>query len=260
MTTAISSRINLGGQVALVTGAGRGIGRACAIALAREGAVVCVADVQPPDETVATLEAQGYQALGLTMDVSQREQVENSVAQIVQKFGRISILVNNAGTCGRIGLEETTDELYNRDLDVILRGTYLCTQTVYPYMKEASYGKIVTISSIAGKMGGPTARPDSQSGVGRSGPAYAAAKGGVIAFAKWVARDGGRYGICSNVIAPGPIRTEMTRGFEYNNDIMPIGRMGEPEDVAEAVVFLASPAANFITGVVINVDGGMVMD
>ncbi len=260
MTTPISSRIDLHGEIALVTGGARGIGQAIAIALAREGASVVVADLLPAEETIAAIEAQGVRGLALTLDVTNREQVEQVFAEAAHQLGPISILVNNAGTCGRVSLENTSDEIYNRDMDTIMRGTYLCTQTVYSYMKQAKRGKIINISSVAGKMGGPTARPGSDSSIGRSGPAYAAAKGAVIAFTKWVAKDGGQYGICCNAIAPGPIDTEMIRGFEFNLDVMPIRRVGQPQDIAQAVVFLASPAANFISGSVLNVDGGMVMD
>lgn len=262
MTTPVSSRVTLAGRKALVTGGARGIGRACALALAREGANVAILDLLEPGETVAEIEALGGQALGFKASVSSRPEVERVVSEIAARWGGIDVLVNNAGVCARVGLEDLTDELYERDMDVIMRGTYLCTQLVYPYMKAAGYGKIVTISSVSGKMGGPTSRKGitAQEQVGRSGPAYAAAKGAVMAFTKWVARDGGRYGICANVIAPGPIHTELTRGFDYAVEALPIGRWGEPEDVAEAVVFLASPASNFITGSVIDVDGGMVMD
>jgi len=242
-----------------VTGAARGIGQACALALAQEGAHIAVCDVVMPEETVVQLQKLGRQALGLVMDVSARAQVAQAIEQVLGKWGKLDILVNNAGVCARVGLEELTDELYQRDLDVILRGTYLCTQLVYPHMKTAGYGKIVNISSVAGKMGGPSARPGANL-VGRSGPAYAAAKGGVISFTKWVARDAGRYGICVNAICPGPIRTEMTRGFDYDITALPLNRWGEPEDIAQAVVFLASPASNFITGTTLYVDGGMVMD
>jgi 3-oxoacyl-[acyl-carrier protein] reductase len=130
-------------------------------------------------------------------------------------------------------------------------------------MQRQGSGKIVNISSISGKIGGAVAGKAQEglppSAQGRSGPAYAAAKGGVIAFTKWVAKDGGRYGIYANAICPGGVSSEMTRGFDYSVESLPIARMGEPEDVAEAVVFLASNAANYITGQALNVDGGLVM-
>ena len=149
-----------------------------------------------------------------------------------------------------------------REIDVIVRGTFLFTQAVYEPMKRQGGGKIVNISSISGKRGGAVsgvAQPGSVGG-GRSGPAYAMAKGGVIAFTKWVAKDAGRYGILVNAVCPGPIESEMTRGFDYAVAGQPVDRMGQPRDVAQAVLFLASPMSNYITGQTLNIDGGLLMD
>lgn len=258
----ISGKIDLRRQAAIVTGGARGIGRACALALAREGANVAVADVIPAEEAVAAIRSHGGEAFWQETDVTATADVGWLVRAVTDRWGRIDILVNNAGTVQRVGLEDLTEELWDRDIGTILRGTYLCTRAVYPIMKEQGYGKIVTVSSIAGIAGGPVSRAVAP-GIeqrGRSGPAYAAAKGGVIAFMKWVAKDGARYGIYANCVAPGPIRTEMTRGFEYDLGSAPLQRMGEPEDVAEAVLFLASQASNWVTGTVLTVDGGMLMD
>src|SRR5919204_3491399 len=126
-------------------------------------------------------------------------------------------------------------------------------------MKRQGGGKIVNISSISGKLGGAVSRgPEGPRG--RSGPAYATAKGGVIAFTKWVAKDAGRYGILVNAVCPGPIESDMTRGYDYNVTGQPIARMGQPRDVAQVVVFLASQMSNYVTGQTLNVDGGMLMD
>jgi len=260
--TEISGKINLNGRVAIVTGGARGIGAAVCRALAREGVNVVVADLLDTVETEATVRGYGVQALGVRTNVTDRQQVTELVQKAIDTFGRIDILVNDAGTVGRADLEETDDEIWDRDTGVIMKGTYLCTQAVYPRMKAQGGGKMVNISSVSGKIGGAVSKAgDSQEAMkGRSGPAYAAAKGGVIAFTKWVAKDGGRYGVYVNAICPGPISSEMTRGFEYGVNSQPIQRMGEPEDVAEAVVFLASNASNFITGQTLNVDGGLVMD
>jgi len=249
-------------KIAIVTGGARGIGQACAVALAREGAHVCVTDVIPTDETVGKVKSLGRQAIGVKTDVSKKADVVNMVAQVVEKFGRIDILVNNAGTCWRVPLEELTEEQWDRDVNTIMKGTFLCTQAVYPHMQKQKGGKIVNIASISGKIGGAVSKAGTgvEGKRGRSGPAYAAAKGGVIAFTKWVAKDAGCYGIYVNAVAPGGTETEMTKGYDYPVDDLPISRMGKPEDVAQMVIFLASDASNYTTGQAINVDGGWVMD
>ncbi|MDP2838702.1 MAG: SDR family NAD(P)-dependent oxidoreductase, partial [Syntrophales bacterium] len=228
-------------KIAIVTGGARGIGQACAIALAKEGAHVCVTDIIPMDETLHAIKSFERQALGIKTDVSQKEDVLNMVAQVIEKFGKIDILVNNAGTCQRVPLEELTEEQWDRDVNTIMKGTFLCTQAVYPHMKKNGSGKIVNIASISGKIGGAVSKKGAgaEGKRGRSGPAYAAAKGGVIAFTKWVAKDAGCYGIYVNAIAPGGIETDMSKGFVYPIEDLPIARMGKPQDVAQMVVFLA---------------------
>ena len=258
----VSRPIDFRGRVAIVTGAARGIGRAIALALAREGADITVADVLPTDEAVAKIRAYGRRALGLQCDVTRSADIVSLIERTLGEFGRIDILVNNAGVAHRSGLEDTTEDMWYRDIDVIMTGTYRMTQAVFPIMKQQGYGKIVNISSVSGKIGGAVSKPTDTAETlhGRSGPAYATAKGGVLAFTKWVAKAGGHYGIYCNAVCPGPVETEMTHGFDYSVEGLPIARMGQPEDIAEAVVFLASPAANYITGQTLNVDGGMVMD
>lgn len=248
-------------RVAIVTGGARGIGKACAMALAREGADICITDIIPMEETVAEIKALGREAIGIKTDVSSKQSVLSMVAEAVKKFGRIDILVNNAGTCQRVPLEELTEEQWDRDVNTIMKGTFLCTQAVYPHMKAKGYGKIVNIASISGKIGGAVSKKGTgvEGKRGRSGPGYAAAKGGVIAFTKWVAKDAGCYGIYVNSIAPGGIETDMSKGFVYPVEDLPISRMGQPDDIAKAVVFLASDASDYITGQSINVDGGWVM-
>ncbi len=242
-----------------MTGGARGIGRGCALALAREGADVVIADVIPMDDTVQEIKNLGRKALGIRTDVSKKSEVQNLVAAIVREFGKIDILVNNAGTCRRVSIEAISEEQWDKDINTILKGAFLCTQAVIPHMKRQGSGKIVNIS---GKIGGAVSKKTDDPALKgrRSGPAYAAAKGGLIALTKWVAKDVGAYGIYVNAVAPGGVNTPMTQGFAYPVDNLPIGRMGEPEDIAEAVVFLASSASNFITGQAINVDGGWVMD
>jgi 3-oxoacyl-[acyl-carrier protein] reductase len=249
---------DLRGQVALVTGAARGIGRACAVALARGGADVALADLLAVDEAAAAIDRHGRRALGLSLDVTAAADVRRAVERVARELGRLDILVTGAGILHRDALEETTEATWDRVVDVVLKGTFLAIQAAVPVMRAQGYGKIVTIASISGIIGGAVSRvsEDASARRGRSGPAYAAAKGGVIALTKWVAKDVGQAGIYVNAVAPGGVETEMTRGFRYPVEGLPIPRMGAPEDVAEAVAFLASPAANYITGQVLCVDGG----
>ena len=253
-----SERANLSGQVALVTGAARGIGRACALALARDGASVAGADLLAVDETLAEIKRSGRPGLGLTLDVTDGVSTRGAVRQVVAELGRLDILVTAAGILHRDPLEETTEATWDRVVEVVLKGTFLTIQAAVPVMRAQGYGKIVTISSVSGVIGGADSRARETAEVqrGRTGPAYAAAKGGVIALTKWVAKDVGQAGIYVNTVAPGAVETDMTRGYAYPVDALPIPRMGEPDDVAEAVAFLASPASNYITGQVLCVDGG----
>jgi 3-oxoacyl-[acyl-carrier protein] reductase len=253
----ISRTADLTGQVAIVTGAARGIGQACAWALAAEGADIVTADLGASDATLGRIRELGRRGLDLPTDVSRRDAVSALVTRVAAEFGRIDILVNNAGTLARVGIEDTTDELWDRDINTTLRGTFYCIQAVLPYMKARRYGKIVSISSVSGKIGGVASRATGATS-GRSGPAYAAAKAGVIALTKWVAKDVGRDGIYVNAIAPGGVETEMTRGYDYGVENIPIPRMGRPEDVAQAVVFLASQMSNYVTGAILDVNGGIV--
>jgi 3-oxoacyl-[acyl-carrier protein] reductase len=252
---------DLRGQVALVTGAARGIGRACALALARDGADLALADLLPVDETAAGVQRHGRRALGLRLDVTDGPATRDAVGRIVGEMGRLDVLVTGAGILHRDSLEATAEATWDRVVDVVLKGTFLAIQAAVPVMRAQGYGKIVAIASISGIIGGAVSRAhgDPSARAARSGPAYAAAKGGVIALAKWVAKDVGQAGIYVNAVAPGGVETEMTRGYAYPVDGLPIPRIGQPEDVGEAVAFLASPAANYITGQVVCVDGGWVV-
>lgn len=257
----IARPIDLHGRNALVTGAARGIGAATAMVLAREGANVAVADIISTEETVKRIEESGCQASGIEVNITESSDVKKMVTDAVDVFGHIDILVNNAGVVHRDPLMETSEATWNRVIDTILKGTFLCIQAMYPHMKDRGYGKIVNVSSISGIIGGAVSKPDDtpEQIKGRSGPAYAAAKGGVIALTRWIAKDIAKDGIYVNCIAPGACETEMTRGYDYGVQALPIARMGHPNDMAEAILFLASDASNYITGQVLNVDGGWVM-
>jgi len=245
------------GQVSIVTGAARGIGYAVALELARQGSHVVIVDIIDGADSAAEIERDaggGVRALAKVADVRSPEQVQAVVDETVEELGRLDVLVNNAGTVGRIDLESMDDETWERDLATNLRGTYLFTKAaIYPHMRDAGYGRVVNVSSISGIMGGPFATGD---GAGRSGPAYAASKGGVIAFTKWVAKEVGELGITVNTVAPGPIATPMTDDMTYSFAAQAIKRMGTPEDIAGAVGYLASPRTGFVTGETLKVCGG----
>jgi 3-oxoacyl-[acyl-carrier protein] reductase len=187
--------------------------------------------------------------------------VRDAVARVLDALGRLDVLVTAAGILHRDTLDETSEATWRRVLDVVLAGTFHAIQAAVPPMRARGYGKIVTISSISGIIGGAVSRAadDPSRRRGRSGPAYAAAKGGVIALTRWVAKDLGQAGIYANSVAPGGVDTEMTRGYAYPVDGLPIPRLGQPADIAEAVLFLASPASNYVTGQVLRVDGGWVI-
>jgi NAD(P)-dependent dehydrogenase (short-subunit alcohol dehydrogenase family) len=248
--------MNLRGKVALVTGAGRGIGLGIALALAAEGVRVTVCDINVPllDEALAQIEALGGQALAFQMDVTSKVQIQRVVAEVVARWGTVDILVNNAGIYEVLPVEEISEAQWDRVLAVNLKGAFLCCQAVIPTMKERRSGRIVNIASSAGKTGGTLA-----------GAHYSASKAGVICLTKQLARELGPFGITVNAVAPGRIDTPMIHSVsDAENEAFaqrtPLGRLGTPEDVAHAVVFLASDRASFITGEIVDVNGGLLID
>lgn len=246
----ISGQIDLQGRVAIVTGAARGIGEAVCLVLAREGAKVAACDILSSEKTAASVSAMGHEAVSICCDISQKPSVEEVVNQVWEKWKRIDILVNNAGILGDsfAPFETYSVEAWDKLLNINLKGTFLMTQVVWPFFKAKGYGKIVCVGSIAGRIGGILA-----------GPHYCASKGGIHSFVKWAAKRGAPKGIYVNGIAPGPIETPMTANEPYKDEMVPLGRLGKPEDIAEAALFLASQASNFITGKVLDVNGGMLM-
>lgn len=248
--------MRLKGKVALVTGAGRGIGRAIADRLAAEGAAVVVSDIDLPQaERVAEeLAARGDQALAVRANVSDLSEVQAMFTQALGRFGRLDILVNNAGIIRRGSLEDHPDADWELVLAVNLKGTYYCSREAARVMKQRGYGRIVNISSVAGKVGDIT-----------SAPSYGPSKGAVNTLTKSLARELAPHGITVNAVAPHAIETEMSAEWsdEKRRSVLaqiPVGRLGKPEEVAAAVAFLASDEAGFITGEVLDLNGGYLMD
>jgi NAD(P)-dependent dehydrogenase (short-subunit alcohol dehydrogenase family) len=248
--------MRLRNKVAIVTGAGRGIGLATARALAREGARVAICDIRAEllDEALAGIEALGGEALAFQVDVTRREQIQHMVDETSRRWGAIDVLVNNAGIYEVLPFEEISEAQWDRLLAVNLKGAFLCCQAIVPLMKRQGSGRIVNIASSAGKTGGTLA-----------GAHYSVSKAGLICLAKQLARELGPHGITVNAVAPGRIDTPMIHSVtEEENQAFaqktPLGRLGTPEDVANAVVFLASDEASFITGEILDVNGGLLID
>jgi 3-oxoacyl-[acyl-carrier protein] reductase len=268
--------IDLTGRVALVTGGSRGLGRADAVTLARAGADVAIADILVEselseetdswgalataartqglvhtDETVEEIRSLGRQSIAVRCDVTEREQVAAAVARTVEELGSVDILVNNAGTLDHVGqFHDQSPELWERDLRVNLTGGFNCAQAVWPLMKERGWGRIVNMASVAGTLGG----------FGQA--SYSTTKSGILGLTKTLAMEGGRHGITCNAIVPGIIGTE---AFHMANAAMNeriaartvFKRPGEPQDIANAIAFLCSDLAAYVTGVELYVSGGI---
>jgi 3-oxoacyl-[acyl-carrier protein] reductase len=268
--------IDLSGRVALVTGGSRGLGREDALTLARAGADVAIADILVESElseetdawgslatvaraqglvhtesTADEIRAMGRGALALKCDVTDREQVAAAVERTVEELGSVDILVNNAATLDHVGqFHHQSPELWERDLRVNLTGSFNCAQAVWPQMKEREWGRIVNMASVAGTLGG----------FGQA--SYSTTKAGVLGLTRTLAMEGGRHGITCNAIVPGVIGTE---AFNMANPVMNerivartvLKRPGEPQDIANAIAFLCSDLAAYITGVGLYVSGGV---
>jgi 3-oxoacyl-[acyl-carrier protein] reductase len=241
-------------KVALVTGAAQGIGKSIALLLARNGAHIVVSDInlERAEETAKEIMAIGPRVLALKVNVASLEEVERMVASVLETLGRIDILVNNAGITRDRLILRMTEEDWDAVLNVNLKGTFNCTKVVVRHMAKQKSGKIVSIASVVGEMG--------NAGQGN----YAASKAGVIGFTKSIAREFAQRGININAVAPGYIETPMTDAIpetakEEWKKWIPMQRLGRAEDVAEAVLFLVSEASSYITGQVLNVNGGIYM-
>lgn len=249
--------MTLEGRVALVTGAGRGIGKAIALAFAGEKTHVVINDICPKDElekVAGEISALGVKSMAILADVSQSEQVKEMIGQVEKTFQRLDVMVNNAGIIRRGTIETVTEEDWDQVIRVNLKGTFNCCKAVFPIMKRQRMGKIINVSSIAGKMGDIA-----------SAPGYGPSKAAIDALTKTLARELAQYGINVNAVAPHAIETEMSAQWSEEKrksitEAIPLKRLGTPEDVAHAVLFLASDKANFITGEILDVNGGFLMD
>jgi 3-oxoacyl-[acyl-carrier protein] reductase len=241
-------------KIAIVTGGSRGIGQAAAMALANAGADVVVADVnlEAAEEVAAEIRNLGGKSLAVKADVADAAGAAEMVQAAINEFGKVDILVNNAGITRDTLLMRMKEEDWDAVLNVNLKGVYNCTKAVISSMMKQRYGRIINIASVVGI-------------IGNAGQAnYASAKAGMIGFTKSVAREVASRNITVNAVAPGFIQTQMTDVLPDNvkaklMEQIPMGRLGQPEDIADAVVFLASDAAGYITGQTISVNGGMVM-
>jgi len=241
-------------KVALVTGSSRGVGRAVVLGFAKEGAKVVVnysSNEAAANEVVKAAQAMGTEAIAVKADVAKKSEVESLVSAAVEEFGRLDVLVNNAGFTRPALLLKMTEEQWDAVVDIHMKGTFLCSQAAALHMKEQNSGKIINVTSVAGIVGT----------VGQVN--YSAAKGGIISMTKSIARELARYNICANVISLGIVETDMTEKIRtdeklkdiYMNRIL-LKRFAQPDDIAPAFVFLASDESNYITGQLICVDGG----
>ncbi|CAN5628200.1 3-oxoacyl-[acyl-carrier-protein] reductase [soil metagenome] len=243
------------GRVAVVTGGGRGIGRAIAVRLAHEGADIAVVYRSNDDaarETAALVRETGVKCETFKGDVSSADDVKEIFKGVSESFGRMDILVNNAGVTRDNLMMRMKEEEFDEVLQTNLKGTYLCTKAVLRSMVRARWGRLVNVTSVVGL-------------IGNAGQAnYAASKAGILGFTKSVAREVAQRGITSNAVAPGYVETELTGGLDESvkeqiRAQVPVGRMGEPEEISDAVAFLVGEGASYLTGQTIAVDGGMVM-
>ncbi len=248
-----TGKASLKQKVAIITGAGRGIGRAIALKLAAQDMAVVIADIDEKTgcATAEEIKNKGVDALFIKTDVSDQAQVDALISRTMDMYGRIDVLVNNAGILSTAMIEDLTVEEWDRVMSINVRSMLLCTKAVLKHMKAGKWGRIINIASVAGRMGGFS-----------SGCAYATSKAAVIGFTRTISRRLAPQGITVNAVAPGTTASEMAKGFTDDDLAMlvkniPVGRLGQPDNIAVAVAMLASDEASFITGSVIDVNGGM---
>jgi NAD(P)-dependent dehydrogenase (short-subunit alcohol dehydrogenase family) len=249
----------LDNRVAIVTGSGskRGIGRTIALTLAKQGAAVVVADLNMDgiQDTVDAITEAGGKALGVELNVTNKESIDSMVEKVLETYGRIDILINNAGISQKVSVQDMTLEDITKVFNVNMFGLFLCSQAVLETMKKQKYGRIVSLSSVSAKRGGGVF----------GGPHYSASKAAVLGFSKNLAREVALDGITVNCVAPGLVNTDIWKSLpeeQAQNVIagIPMGRPGETEEIAAAIAFLASEEASYITGEEIDINGGSHMD
>lgn len=248
--------LTLKNKVAVITGAANGMGKAIAIAFAKEQAKIVAVDIDLPGLNSISEFLKNNKLEGITIqaDISKKEEIDKAIQTALKTYNRIDILVNNAGICPRTGVEDVTEEEWDRVLNVNLKSAFFLSQKVLPGMKANRYGKIINMVSGAGKIGGL-----------QVGAHYSASKAGLICLTKTFARYAAPFDINVNGVCPGVIGTEMTNSIspaqiETYKKAIPLGRIGLAEDVANVVLFLASDAASYITGEITDVNGGFIMD
>ena len=254
--------MRLEGRTALITGAAGGIGSATARAFAREGADLCLSDVADTAAIAGEVSALGRRAVEVRTDVTNRAEVQQMVDTALAGLGRIDILVTVAGVASLGNADSVDEDEWNRVIDINLKGTWLCCQAVMAPMRAQKYGRIVTVGSLIGKNGGnprPWINRDEQHG--SANVAYGASKAGVHAVTFFLAKELAADGITVNSISPGPIATEMTANASPGiTEIIPVGRMGTTDEVADALLFLACESSGFITGETLDINGGIMVD
>jgi 3-oxoacyl-[acyl-carrier protein] reductase len=250
------SQVRLEDKISIVTGAASGIGKATAMLFGEEGSTVISADIdiEGAQKTVEEMQKRGHSAQAARVDLSDTGDIEKMVSDIVKKYGNIHILVNNAGVFSKVQIPDMTEKEWDRVMNVNLKGAFFLSKEVFPYMIKQQYGKIVNVSSLSAKRGGFT-----------SGINYGVSKAGLISVTKYMANYGGKYGINVNSIVPGFVDTDMFRNHPQEKKeavirSIPIGRIARTDEVAKAILFLVSEDSGYITGEIMDINGGVLMD
>ncbi len=243
--------MNFKGKIAVITGGASGIGKACCLSLAEKGAIVIAIDRNENGAKAVAEEiiSKGGKAEGLGLDIVDVKQIKEVIDYIENKYARIDILINCAGITQVIRIEEITEKEWDRMLEIDLKGPFFVSQAVINVMKKNNYGKIVNLGSLAGEVGGIVV-----------GANYVAAKAGIIGLTKSLAKSAAQYGINVNTVSPGFIDTEMTKELNQDIKLVPLGRKGTAEEVSDVIIFLCSEYARYLTGVNLDVNGGLHMN